>query len=34
LRNKTSAFGNVAKGQNGKKPLPVNDLAASIEVIS
>jgi hypothetical protein len=34
LRNKTSAFGNVAAEQNGKKPLPLNDLAASIEVIS
>lgn len=34
LRNKTSAFGNVAAQQNGKKPLPLNDLAASIEVIS
>ncbi|WP_146097390.1 hypothetical protein [Rhodoferax sp. TS-BS-61-7] len=34
LRNKASAFGNVAAEQNGKKPLPLNDLAASIEVIS
>jgi hypothetical protein len=34
LRNKASAFGNAAKDQNGKKPLRLNDLAASIEVIS
>jgi len=34
LRNKTSAFGNVAAEQNGKKPLRDNDLTDSIEVIS
>lgn len=34
LRNKASAFGNVAQNQNGEKPLPLNDLAASIQVIS
>jgi hypothetical protein len=34
LGNKTSAFGNVVDRLIGKKPLRLNDLAASIEVNS